>query len=93
MTENITNTNILIKAVIVYIGPNACGSRNENESEPWWKRRIKMINEVRKHINILERHQNEEIRRKEKNEEFKKEYFIKKNGTRLEKSLLIEGWY
>ena len=41
MTENITNTNILIKAVIVYIGPKACGSKNKNESEPWWKRRIK----------------------------------------------------
>ena len=45
---------------------------------PGGKEGLKTINEVRKNINILERHQNEEIRRKEKNEELKKEYFIKK---------------
>ena len=61
-TENITDTNILIKAVIVYVGKKiglkACESKNEKESEPWWKRRIKKsINKLRKHINILERHQ------------------------------------
>ena len=49
---------------------------------PGGKEGLKTINEVRKHIIILERHQNEEIRRKEKNEDSKKEYFIKKNGIR-----------
>ena len=49
---------------------------------PGGKEGLKTINEVRKNINILERHQNEEIRRKEKNEELKKEYFIKKKGIR-----------
>ena len=38
-TENITNTNILIKAVIVYVGKKigfkASGSKNKKESEPW----------------------------------------------------------
>ena len=68
-TENITGTNILIKAVIVSlrkkIDLKACGSKNEEELELWWKRRIKkLINRVRKYINILERHQREEIRRK-----------------------------
>ena len=47
-TENITDTNILIKAVIVYvrkkIGLKACGSNNKKESEPLWKGRIKKIN-------------------------------------------------
>ena len=86
-TENITDTNILIKAVIVYVGKKiglkACGSKNKKESEPWWKRRIKKsINKVRKHINILERHQRGEIRRKEKYEELERKYNIKKKGIR-----------
>ena len=41
--EKITEANILIKAVIVYVGRKiglkGCGSKNEKE--PWWKRRIK----------------------------------------------------
>ena len=86
-TENITDTNILIKAVIVYVGKKiglkACGSKNKKESEPWWKRRIKKsINKVRKHINILERHQRGEIRRKEKYEELERKYNIKKKGIK-----------
>ena len=86
-TENITDTNILIKAVIVYVGKKiglkACGSKNKKESEPWWKRRIKKsINKVRKHINILERHQIGEIKRKEKYEELERKYNIKKKGIR-----------
>ena len=44
-TENVTDTNILIKAVIVYVGKKiglkACGSKNKKESKHWWKRRIK----------------------------------------------------
>ena len=44
-TENIVDINILIKAVIVYIGKEidlkASGSENNKESESWWKRRIK----------------------------------------------------
>ena len=43
--ENITDTNILIKAVTVYVGkkidPKSCGNKNEKESKPWWKKRIK----------------------------------------------------
>ena len=86
-TENTTDTNILIKAVTVYVGKKiglkACGSINKKELEAWWKRRIKkMINEVRKHINILERHQRGEIRRTEKYEELEREYNIKKKGIR-----------
>ena len=44
-TENITDTNILIKAAIVYVEKKidlkACRSKNKKELEPWWKRRIK----------------------------------------------------
>ena len=82
-TESITDANILIKAVIVYVGKKiglkACGSKNKKESEAWWKRRIKkLINRVRKHINILERHQRGEIRRKEKYEELERKHNINK---------------
>ena len=52
-TENVTDTNILIKAVKVYVGKKidikVCGSKNKKESELRWKRRIKKsINKVRK---------------------------------------------
>ena len=44
-TENITDTNILIKAVIVYVGKKiglkACRIKYKKELEPWWKRKIK----------------------------------------------------
>ena len=47
-----------MKAVIIYVGKKiglkACGSKNEKESESWWKRRIKKsINKFRKHIKHL----------------------------------------
>ena len=49
-----------------------------------WKRRIKKsINKVKKGINILERHQRGEIRRKEKGEELEGKCFIKKYGIRI----------
>ena len=62
ITGNITDTNILIKAVIVIVGKKigfkACGSKSKKELESWWKRRIRnLINKFTKHINILERHQ------------------------------------
>ena len=61
-TENIADTNILIKAVIVYVGKKighkACGSKYEKELGPWWEIKIKKsINKVRKNVNILERHE------------------------------------
>ena len=38
-TENVTDTDILIKAVIIYEGKKidlkACGSKNKKELEPW----------------------------------------------------------
>ena len=43
-TENIADINIWIKAVKVNAGKKvdlkACGSKNKNKSEPWWKGRI-----------------------------------------------------
>ena len=49
-TQNITDTNILIKAVIVHVRKQI-GSKNKKESEPWWKRRIKKsINKVKEEL-------------------------------------------
>ena len=81
----ITDANILIKAVRIYvgkkIGAKACGSKNKLELEPWWKRRIKKtINEVRKYLNILEHHQRGEIKRKGKYQELERKNNIKKRG-------------
>ena len=61
---------MFIKAVVAYVGNKiglkACESKNKRESEPWWKRRIKVPkNGVKKHINILECPQSGEIKRKE----------------------------
>ena len=57
--------------------------------EPWWKKRIrKSINKVRKHINILERHQRGEVRRKGKYEERETKYSINKKGIRTVKEEL-----
>ena len=77
--ENIADANILIKAVIVCVGKNiglkACGGKNKKESKHWWKKRIKrLINKVRKHINILRG----EIRREEQHKELERKYNIKK---------------
>ena len=86
-TENINDTSILIKAVIVYVGKKidfkACGSKKKKESDPWWERRIKkLISKVRKYINIVEHHQRVEIRRKENYEELERKYNIKKKRIR-----------
>ena len=85
----------MIKAVIVYVEKKIdlkdCGSKTKKESEPWWKRRIKKsINKVRKHINILERHQRREIKRKGKYEELERKYNIKKKGIRTVKEELTQ---
>ena len=44
-----------------------------------------MTNEIRKHINMLERHQRGEIKKKEKYQELERKYNKKKKGTRTVK--------
>ena len=69
--ENFTETNRLTRACAIFVGrklglkPN---QRRENSvKEPWWKTRIQqLIQELRKHINILERKKRGEIKKKEK---------------------------
>ena len=91
--ENITDINILIKAVIVYVGKKiglkTCRSKNKKESDRnperntlVEKRVKKSTNKTRKHMNILERHQRGEIRRKETYEGLERKNNIKKKGIR-----------
>ena len=60
------------------IGLIACGSKNKKELEAWCKKILKTIDEVRKHMNILQRHQRKEIRRKGKFQQLEGKYNIKK---------------
>ena len=87
-TENITDTNKLINAVSVYIarkaGLKTGPTTASNKKEPWWKRRIKnSINELRKHINILERNRRGEVRKKGKYLEVAKKYKMKEKGQNV----------
>ena len=57
--ENITETNRLIRACAIFVGRKVGlkpkQRRGNPVKEPWWKRRIQQsIQELRKHINILE---------------------------------------
>ena len=84
-TSTISDTNRLIAAVATYVGQKVGlkvkENRPERNKEPFWKRRIrKKINEIRKHINILERYKRNEIRNKEKYNNLEHKYHIKKKG-------------
>ena len=84
-TPTISDTNRLIAAVATYVGQKVGlktkDNRPERNTEPFWKRRIREnINEIRKHINILERHKRNEIRKKEKYNSLEHKYHIKKKG-------------
>ena len=84
-TPTISDTNRLIAAVATYVGQKvglkAKDNRPKRNTEPLWKRRIReKINEIRKHINILERHKRNEIRKKEKYNSLEHKYHIKKKG-------------
>ena len=72
-TETITDTNRLIHAVSIYIAK--VGLRT------WWKRKIKgSIEELRRHLNILERNRRGELRKKEKYNELTRKYKIREKG-------------
>ena len=84
-TPTISDTNRLIAAVATYVGQKvglkAKDNRPERNMEPFWKRRIReKINEMRKHINVLERHKRNEIRKKEIYNSLEHKYHIKKKG-------------
>ena len=84
-TETITDTNKLIHAVSIYIarkvGLRTGKDRRKKKQKPWWKRRIKgSIEELRRHLNILERNRRSEFRKKEKYNELARKYKIREKG-------------
>ena len=70
-SDNIMETYRLIKACVIFMGEKVGLKPNQRRGnamkEPWWKRRIKQsVQELQKHINILERKKRGEIKKKEK---------------------------
>ena len=70
-SDKIMETYRLIRAYVIFIGEKVGLKPNQRRGnamkEPWWKRRIKQsVQELRKHINILERKKRGEIKKKEK---------------------------
>ena len=52
--------------------------------EPWWKIKIQQsIQELRKHINILEWKERGEIKKKKKHRVIERKYRVKKKGLKL----------
>ena len=70
-SDNIMETYRLIRACVIFMGEKVGLKPNQRRGnamkEPWWKRRIKQsVQELQKHINILERKKLGEIKKKEK---------------------------
>ena len=85
-TENLTDTNKLIGAVAIYISKKVelktGNARRNAKKEPWWKRRI-TIEELRKHVNILQRNKRGELTRKKRYNELERKYHIKNIGENV----------
>ena len=82
-SENITETNRLIRACAIFdgrkVGLKPKQRRGNPVKEPWWKRRIqKSIQELRKHINILQRKKRGEIKQKGKYKVIEHKHRVKK---------------
>ena len=83
--STISDTNRLIAALATYVRQKVGLKVNENRSkrnkEPFWKRRIRQkMNEIGKHINILERYKRNELRKNGKYNSLEHKYHIKKKG-------------
>ena len=83
---NITETNRLIRPYVIFVGKKVSLKTNKRRgnavNKTWWKRRIKQsIQELRKHINILERKKRGEIKQKEKYKVIEHKYRVKKKGS------------
>ena len=87
-SENITGTNRLIRACAIFVGRKLGFKpkqrRGNPVKEPWWKTRTQQsIQELRKHINILERKKRGEIKKKEKYKVIEHKYRVKKKGLNV----------
>ncbi len=83
-TKNITETNNLMRAISTFIAEKIGlkrGRRENQQKEPWWKRRIQRdINELRKHISIMDRERRGELRTRRKYLEIEKKYQVDRKG-------------
>ena len=84
-SDKITETNRLIRACVIFVGKKVGLKPNQRRGnvvkETWWKRRIKQsIQELWKHINILERKKRGEIKQKQKYKVIEHKYRVKKKG-------------
>ena len=87
-SENITEINRLIRASAIYVGRKVGlkpkQRRGNPVKEPWWIRRIQQsIQELRKHIKILERKKRGETKKKEKYKVIEHKYRVKKKGLHV----------
>ena len=79
ISDNVTETNRLTRACVIFVGKKVGLKPNQRRAnavkKPWWKRRIKQsVQELQKHINILQR---------KKRGEIKKERDIRRNKTQI----------
>ena len=82
-SDNIIETNRLIRGCFIFVGKKVDIKPNQRRGNagkvPWWKRRIKQsVQELQKHINILERKKREEIKKKQKYRVIEDKYRVKK---------------
>ena len=82
-SDNIIETNRLIWGCFIFVGKKVDIKPNQRRGNavkvPWWKRRIKQsVQELQKHINILERKKREEIKKKQKYRVIEEKYWVKK---------------
>ena len=88
-TDNITDTNKLIKAGAL-VTQELLGVKrapaNEKKHEPYWKRRIEnSINSLRKDLSQLQRRDQGKLRREGEMKRSERKYSIKKKGSRMVK--------
>ena len=88
ISDNVTETNRLTRACVIFVGKKVGLKPNQRRAnavkEPWWKRRIKQsVQELQKHINILERKKRGEIKKKKKYREIEHKYGVKKKGLNV----------
>ena len=83
-TRNITETNNLMRAISTFVAEKLGlkkGRRENQHKEPWWKRRIERdINELRKHISIMDRERKGELRSRRTYQEIMKKYQVDRKG-------------
>ena len=85
---NITDSKNLINATAIYIarqvGLEIGGCEGKGSKEPRWKRRSKdSIKKLQRHVDILERYKQGQLKSKEKYTKFEMKYNIRQKGEKV----------